>query len=70
MWKNQDFFVTKILREINFGEFTSSKTAVFGNFSGSDICWFGKFQPSKSAKNHKNQNSQPLNVLELQVLHF
>jgi len=29
MWKFQDFSVTLILREINFGEFKSSKTAVF-----------------------------------------
>ena len=29
MWKFQDFSVTLILREIDFGEFGSSKMAVF-----------------------------------------
>ena len=29
MWKFQDFSVDQILREINFGESKSSKTAVF-----------------------------------------
>ena len=32
VWKFQDFFVTYILREINFGDSKSSKTAVFANF--------------------------------------
>ena len=29
VWKFQDFSATQILREINFGEFRSTKTAVF-----------------------------------------
>ena len=29
MWKFQELFVNQILREINFGEIRSSKTAVF-----------------------------------------
>jgi len=28
-------------------------------FKSSEICWFCRFQPSKSAKNHKHQNSEP-----------
>ena len=28
MWKFQDFSVTQILREINFGEYKSAKTAI------------------------------------------
>ena len=32
MWKFQDFSVTHILREINFGESRSYKTVVFANF--------------------------------------
>ena len=29
VWKFQDFSITQILREINFGESSDSKTAVF-----------------------------------------
>ena len=29
MWKFQDFYVTQILREINFGDSRNAKTAVF-----------------------------------------
>ena len=32
VWKNQDFSVIQILREINFGECESSKTDVFAIF--------------------------------------
>ena len=35
MWKLQDFSVIQILREINFGENRSAKTAGFGHFRGS-----------------------------------
>jgi len=37
---------------------------------GSEFGWFGKFQALKSAKMYKNQNSEPLNVLKWQILHF
>ena len=33
LWKFQDFSVAQILREINFGESRSSKTAILINFS-------------------------------------
>ena len=46
MWKFQDFPVTQILREINFEETRSSKSAVFG-----------KFQPTKSVEIHKDLKS-------------
>ena len=36
-WKFQDFSVTHILREINFGESRSSKTAVFAFFENLDF---------------------------------
>ena len=37
------------------------KTTVFAILGG--LFWqFEKFQPSKSVKMHKNQNSEPLNV--------
>ena len=32
VWKFQDFSITQILREINFGEIRSAKTAVFAIF--------------------------------------
>ena len=54
--------LNEILREINVGKSRSLKTAGFGNFEDNEFCRFGKFQPSKSAKIHNDQNSEPLNV--------
>ena len=59
MWKIQDFSVTQILREINFEESRSSKSAVSAILG-----------PSISPKIHKSQNSVPANVLHCQILHF
>ena len=59
LWKFQDFSVAQILREIKFVEFRSSKTAIFALFGA-----------LKDAKIHENQNSEPLNVLKWQILHF
>ena len=61
MWKFLDFPITQILREINFGESRSSKTALFA------FCLVGKFQPTKSAQFHNEQNSEPLNVEKWQI---
>ena len=36
--KFENFYITQILREINFGEARSSKTVVFGHFRGSRFC--------------------------------
>ena len=47
------FFVTQILREINFGESRSSKTAVFAILETLKIVHLVKLQPSKSVKMHK-----------------
>ena len=57
VWKFQDFSITQILREINFVDYRGAKTTVLCHFRGSEFCSFGKFQPSKSAKFHKIQNS-------------
>ena len=57
----------RILRETNFRESTSFKSAVFWHFSGCEFCLEG-FQSSKSAKTMKNQNSEPLNVLKWHIL--
>ena len=37
---------------------------------GLEFCYFGEFQPPKSAKMFKCQNSEPLNVLKWHILHF
>ena len=52
MWKFQDFSVTQILREINFGESRSSKTAGFFSILGalSFVNWV-------NFKLHKCKNS-------------
>ena len=65
MWKFQDSSV--ILREIIVEEFRSSKSAVFValNF----VTW-EKFQPSKSAKNHKEQNSEPSKCVRIKSPKF
>ena len=37
VWKFCDFPITQILREINFGESRSSKTAIYACFEASDF---------------------------------
>ena len=54
VWKFQDFSVTQILREANFGKSTRCKTATFTKLG------VQKFL--------KNQNSEPLNLLKWQIL--
>ena len=66
----QDFSVTKILREINFEESISSKTAVFATLGALVFDKFGQFSLQKAEKLHKNQNSEPLKVKKWQILHF
>ena len=57
------FLSFRILREISFGEYKSSKTAVFGNSRGSEFSRIDKYQPPKSANMHKKyQISNPVNV--------
>ena len=68
VWKLQDCSVIQILREINFRETISSKNCCFGHFWGSEFCSIGKSKPLKSAKIHKNRNSEPLTVLKWQFL--
>ena len=45
VWKFHSFSITLILREINFGEATSSKTTHICNFRSCEFCWFGDFKP-------------------------
>ena len=78
MWKFHDFSITQILREINFWDSWSAKSAILThlealNFNFYDFfqfCILVGFRPSKSAKIHQYQKSEPLNVLKWQTLHF
>ena len=58
------FYVKSILENLEGPKLT------FCNFRGSGFCCFGKFKPSKSAKIHENQKSEPQNMLKWQILHF
>ena len=40
MWKFYDFSVTQILREINFGEFRGSKSAIFAIFGALNFVYW------------------------------
>ena len=62
-----NFSVAQILREIKVGESRSAKIAFFTLLVTLNFV-FGIFQLSKSAKRHKNQNSEPLNVVKWQIL--
>ena len=53
VWKFHNFSITQILREINFGDSRSAKSAVFVILE-SEFSSFGQFQPSKNAKIHKD----------------
>ena len=64
------FSVVQNLREITFGESRNSKISVLPFVWGSEFCLFGKFQPLKCAKNQNNRNSEPSNVVKLQILHL
>ena len=37
MWKFHDFSITQILREINFGDFTSAKSAILANLGALNV---------------------------------
>ena len=69
MWKFQDFCITQILREINFVDSRSAKTAIFCHFWALEFSSFGKFQPLNVEKT-SILNSEPLIVLEWQISHF
>ena len=65
MWKFQDFSIFQILREINSRESRRHKNAVLGALKFVNFI----LQPSKGAKikKKKNQNLEPLNVLNWQI---
>ena len=70
VWKFHDFSIPQILREINFWDSKSAKTAIFAILGAVNLFCFGKNLLSKYVKIHKNQNSEALNMLKRQILHF
>ena len=71
MWKVCNFSIPQILRYTNFEDSRGSKTAafaIFGAMNFDDLVNF-KFEKS-SLKIHESQNSDPLNVLNWQILPF
>ena len=62
MWNFQDFSVTQIFREINFGESRSSKPAIFDIFRALNFVDLVNFSLQKVEKIHKIQNTEPLNL--------
>ena len=62
MWKFQDFSITQILREINFWDSRSAKTAIFSILGAVNFVNLVNFSLQKVQKFIKNQNSEPLNV--------
>ena len=62
MWKFQNFSPTQILREINFGESRSSKTAVWavlGALKIIDLVDFYEFLHFLNAENYQVKNQSP-----------
>ena len=70
MWKFQDFSITQILREINFEDSRMAKTAIFAILRAVNFVQMVNFSLKKSTKIHKNQNSEPLNVVKWLILNF
>ena len=64
MWKNQDLSVTQILREINFQDSTSAKSA-FAILGALKIVDLVNFSLQRMQKFTKNQNSQSLQMCEM-----
>ena len=70
MWKFHDFCITEILREIHFVDTRSAKIAVLVILGAVNFVHLVNFQASKSAKIHKNHNSEPLNVVKWLILYL
>ena len=58
-----DFSTSQILREINFGESSSSRSVVFAFLGALNFVNLVKFRLQKVQKIHENRNS-------VQILHF
>ena len=70
VWKFQDISVIQILRETNFEESRSCKSGNFAILGALNFVNLVNFSLQKVQKFIKSQNSEPLNVLEWQILHF
>ena len=70
VWKLHYFSVTQILREINFGESRSSKTAGFAIVWALNMIYLADFSLQKVQKFMKNYISEPLKVLKWRILDF
>ena len=67
---SQDFSVTQILREINFGESRSSKIANFAIFGALNFVDLVNFSLQKVQKFTKIKKSESLKVLKWHILQF
>ena len=70
VWKFHDFFITQILREINFGDSRSAKSAILThsealNFDFNEISHFLKAEISKLKYNLESLKWQKRAFLEL-----
>ena len=70
VWKFQDFSITHILREINFGDSKMSKFDIFAIFGPLNLIDWVNLSFPKVQKFMKNQNSEPLNMSKWQILPF
>ena len=70
VWECHDFSITQFLREINFEDSRSAKSAIFPILGAVNFVYLVNFSLQKSAKIHKNQNSEPLNVVKWQISHL
>ena len=62
MWKFQIFSVSQILCESNFGEFRSSKTAIFAILGALNFVDLFDFSLQEVQNLVKSQNSESLNM--------
>ena len=66
MWKFHDFSITQILREINFGNCKSAKSAILTHLVILNFDFYEFFALFEGLK----PNSEPQNVFKWQILHF
>ena len=64
MWKFQDFSAPRILREINFGHFEATKSAIFNVQAALNFELMGIVEISIVTFS-KNPNSKPSKLLQL-----
>ena len=62
--------VRKNLREINFGDSRSTKTAFYAISGGVNLVTLVNYSLQKVQKIHEIQSSEPLNVSKGLILHF